>query len=204
MTILNGLPQLPSGLQTIINAVNVLGVNLNSVLPNSATSAVWGIFDSEGNAVMAADTMLSFDYRNDFDIAEYPQEQGAFTSYNKVNRPFDIRIRLAKGGSETERSAFLSDVQLNAESLDLYQIITPDAVYLNANINHVDYHREQRNGATMLVVDVYFVEIRQASTTSGMTESNTQSISSPEAINAGQVQPSIPTDAQVALISSTA
>lgn len=122
----------------------------------------WGIFDDSGSPVAVPDTVVSVDYRQDYKISDYPVEQGGFESYDKVTVPYDARVRFAV---YSDRAGFLEAVASAAASLDLYTIVTPDAVYSDANIVHVDYTRSTRNGVSQVLVDVWLEEVRQTGTT---------------------------------------
>ena len=64
-----------------------------------------GIF-LEGIPVVTAESVISFEYRQDYTIADYPVEGGVFESYDKVQVPFLAKIRFAQGGSTADREAF--------------------------------------------------------------------------------------------------
>lgn len=85
-------------------------------------TAAWGIFDKDLNQVLTADSVLDFDSRNEWRVANFPIQAGAFASYNKVTMPPETVVRLAKGGGVGERSQFLADINTIAASLDLYTI----------------------------------------------------------------------------------
>ncbi len=198
---LPGLPALPPALQRAIDGLNAATaalVVLDQFFPGP--QPVWGIFDQAGNNVLVADTVVSFDFRNDWKISDYPQEDGAFGSYNKVATPFDIRIRFSVGGSADDRAQFLTDAQAVADSIDLYSVVTPEATYLNCNVAHIDYHREQHDAANRIVLDVWLNEIRQGSSETGMSVGNVKIPSSSDPESAGQVQAVNPSDNDVSAI----
>lgn len=126
----------------------------------------WGIFDESGNSVVPHDSVVAFDYRQEYAISDYPVEKGAFQSYDKVAVPFDVRFRFTTFGAQAVRAEFLDTLATAAASLDLFTATTPDALYSSANIVHYDYHRETRNGGVgMIVVDVWLREVRETGTT---------------------------------------
>jgi hypothetical protein len=120
-------------------------------------------FDN-GNPVVTPDSVLSFEYRNEQKISNYPIEKGSFQTYNKVSSPYDIRLRMTcNGQGQMTRDVFLATMQTMNESINLYSIVTPDATYTNCNVTHFDYRRESRNGVQMLTVDVWLQEVRTPS-----------------------------------------
>lgn len=157
---------------------------------------VWGIFDEFGAPLAVADTALSVEYRGDSRTSKYPQEQGGFADYNKVQMPYNARVQLVCGGSDTRRAAFLSAIEAAKQSTMLFTVITPDATYENANVVSYDYRRTSKNGVTMIVAELYLEEVRQ---TVVAQFANTQNSASQDSANLGQVQGQVPTAAQSGL-----
>lgn len=154
----------------------------------------WGIYLG-GAPVVLADNVVSFDYRQQWAISDFPVERGAFASYNKVQIPFDGRFRFTAGGSDANRSALLSSITAIAGDLNLYTIVTPTAIYPSVNVTHYDYSQTATNGVGLLSVDVWTEEVRE---TAGQTMSNTQSPTAASQANGGTVQPAAATSAQTA------
>lgn len=162
-----GVPSLlrdPSKIIGTVAGVINIGRQIASLFGFGATT--WGVFDSAGNTVAIADSVLSLDYANSSRVSNYPVEAGAFASYNKVANPYDVRVRLARGGTEAERSAFIKALDYAANSLNLYVIVTPEATYKDANIESFDYRRENTNGANIILAELRIVEIRQSAVAS--------------------------------------
>lgn len=169
---------------------------------SSATSAAqWGLFDSGNNMVITPDSFLGLESMKEYRVADYPIENGAFGSYNKVETPFIGKVTYGKGGLESDRTQFLLDIQSAASSLDLYSLITPEISYPNVNVTHYDYRRTSKNGVTMLTVEVWVEEIRDVVTAAF---SNTQKPEGANTSNDGGVQPQTPTASQSAAMTETA
>lgn len=145
----------------------------------------WGIFSSSGSPVVLADNVLTMEYRQDWSIADFPIEQGGFESYDKVNNPFMARIRFGCGGSVERRQAFLNSISNIAGDLKLYNVVTPEQVYLNVNIARYDYKRSADSGLGLMQVEVHLLEIRQNTATAF---SATKSPSGASPTNNGTVQ----------------
>lgn len=141
----------------------------------------WMILSSDGSPAIVPDTVPRFEYRGEARVADYPMEQGAFASYNKVAMPFDIRMVMVCSGLNYAQSAaqaikniagigigqnlmqkpdFLDSLDYMLSTTDLFAIVTPDRTYNSLNLEHYDYRRETTNGATMLIVEAWFREIR--------------------------------------------
>ena len=182
---LPGVPQLlrnpldPVELVTQILTGDVLGIINNVLRP------VWGIFDQNGQPMAIADTVTTLEYRGDSRISDYPQEQGAFGSYNKVQMPYEARVQLVRGRNAVARSAFLEAIEAAKQSTALYTVVTPERTYANANIVAYDVRRETRDGATLLKVNVHLEEVR---VTGVAAFGNTQNPASADPSSQGQVQ----------------
>lgn len=194
-----GVPPLLNSVNNAINTAILLASDALAVINFfSARKVTWGIF--LGNTqVVVPDSIISLEYKRDYRIADYPMEQGAFESYNKVKIPYDLHIRMTKGGTVADRSAFLVAISGMADSLSLYSVRTPEGYYPNLNVQHVDYKREALHGVGLITVDVWLVEIRQAAVPS-FTNTAAPSGSDPAAV--GTVQPAPTPKAQVQAITS--
>lgn len=160
--------------------------------------AQWGIFDSDGNAVLVGDSTFGVEFTKTRRISDYPVEKGGFASYNKVAIPYDFRITFTKGGTQSERQDFLDAVDGVVDSLKLYDAVTPEKIYPDANAVHYDYRRTATHGVTMLTVDVFMEEVRQKATA---TFTNTKKPEGAGKVDDGTVQADTPTDAQQSSLS---
>lgn len=177
-----GVPPLPRSPVATVAAISLLVADAISFFGLSIAPR-WGIF-RDGLPVVIADSVVTFDYKRDWTIANYPVEKGAFESYDKVSNPFEPRIRFAAGGSEVERQLLLDSIAAIAGTLDLYDVVTPEVIYQSANITHYDYRRSAHSGVGLLVIDVWLMEVRVTA-----TSAFTKSASSASVQNNGIVQP---------------
>ncbi len=146
-------------------------------------------------------SIVDFEYKQDWTLSEYQVEQGAFQSYDKVQLPFDVRMRVAAGGSEANRASLLTTVEGIANSIELYNVATPEEFYLNCNVSHYDYKRTAINGVGLLVVDIWLTEIRVTSTSS-FSNTQTPGTAGQQALGNVQALPQIPA-ATSQLVTST-
>lgn len=154
----------------------------------------WGIYLG-GAPVIIADTVVSVEYKRDFSISDYPLEQGAFETYDKVELPFDVHVKFASGGSPAARQEMIDSIEGILGDLNFYDIVTPDAVYTSVNILHHDYRRTATNGLGMVVSEVWGRQVRVSAQTAFTA---TQSPSGSDPVAGGQVQPAAPSGAQEA------
>jgi hypothetical protein len=148
----------------------------------------WGVF-LDGVPVIEADSTVDFEFKQDFPISTYPVEQGGFQSYDKVQLPAEIRVRYAAGGTEANRQSFLVSIDSNINTTTLYDVVTPEAVYLSYCFTHRDFARRAKNGVGLIIVDLWLEEIRE---TSAATFTNTQSPAVAGQSGQGNVQPQTP------------
>lgn len=157
-------------------------------------AAPWGIYRS-GVPVVVADNVVAFQFKKQWAISDYPVERGAFESYDKVEIPFDGGFRFTAGGSDAKRTALLTSIDAIDGDLNLYDLVTPNAVYVGGNVTRYDYQQTAQNGVGLLQVDVFMMEVRELA---GAVLSSTQSPSDASAVNGGPVQPTEATATQAA------
>jgi hypothetical protein len=187
-----GVPPLLRQIGAIENTVSLVLsdalIILNMFLPTQ-----WGIFDANSLPVLTPDTVLEVATRKEYLVSNAPQEAGSFLSYNKVEQPYDLRVSMAIAGNVIDRSDFLQDLAGVAKALDLVTVITPEIAYPNLNVSHFDYRRTQKNGAYILIVDVWLIEIRQVG---APTFTNTATPAGAAQVNGGTVAPQTPPASQ--------
>lgn len=180
-----GVPNLGSFASGTISllAGDILSTLLNLLRPR------WGIYQF-GLPIVPCDNCVSVDVRQDWNVADFPVEEGGFQNYDKVTNPFSVRVRLSTGTDAAKRTAMLQTIRELCDSLDLVDIVTPEEIYSDVNLVHFDYRRNAQF-AGLLVVDIWCQEVRQ-----GATSSFTKSASSADIQNGGTAQAASPTPAQ--------
>lgn len=161
-----GVPALPS---YSANNISLLVADVTFAI-NSLFGPQWGIF-LDGAQAFPYQSILDFDYKQDFPISDYQVEEGGFQSYDKVTLPFDVKVRVVSGGSESEREALLTAVHDAAATLDLFDVVSPERTYVGCNITHFDYKRSSSSGVGIIIIDIWFTEVRESATA---TFANTQ------------------------------
>lgn len=180
-----GVPRLSS-----FSALDVilLTIDLISAIEGFGTQE-WGIFNA-GVPAFEFNSVINFEYRRDWSIADYQVEEGGFQSYDKVQHPYDVRMTLVSRGTESSRQALLESIEQVADSLDLLDVVTPEKTYVECNISHFDLRRNAKSGVGIISVDVWLVEIRQTST-STFTNTKSPNVAGQQAL--GNQQPQNPT-----------
>ena len=130
-------------------------------------SAQWGIF-LNGAAVVTANNVMGVEYRAEWAISDFPVEEGGFESFDKVQLPFDVRVRFCSDGTPAGRAALLNSLDAIDGDLNLYDVVTPEFVYSSVNIAHVDYRRTAQNGVGIIQAEVWLLRVN-VNTQSGVT-----------------------------------
>lgn len=158
-----------------------VGINLNmgnastALGQSAATPAIWGIYDQSNKLVAASSsptavqTVTTFEYTKEMEVATMPIEEGGFTNFNKVEKPAEVNVTLSFQGTQSDRAAFLSAIEKATESTNLYNIVTPEGPYNNYSINRFNVSRTASRGATLLSVDLSISQIRTASASFSQT-----------------------------------
>lgn len=177
----DGLPDLPTGVNVFTDVVLLVA---DAVSLFFGVTPQWGIF-LDGQPVVVADNVVAFGFKKSARISKYPQEQGAFASYNKVSLPGEPRLKFSTGGSVADRQAFIDSIAPLIDDLNLYDVVTPEVTYSGYNVVNYDYPRTA-DKAGLITVDVWLEEVVIA----GASEfSNTASPTDSGQTNNGLVQP---------------
>lgn len=194
-----GLPALPPTAATPVLTLALSEASSALLWQASQSPPAWGVFDDQGNLLIEPDSILDFTNRAQRDISKFPVQRGSFADYNKVAQPFEVVLRLSKGGTETDRATFLQALDNLLDSIDLCTVTTPERVYLNLNAGHYEVVRRGVRGAFFLTeVDVYFEEILQTNaqyTTTDVQLPDAQDEAAQPVSNVGNVQPQVPSSA---------
>lgn len=167
----------------LVSAIS--GGNPLSII-ESITTPRWGIYLPDTmEKMIEPDSVLAFEYRGEARISDYPVEEGGFRSYNKVQQPFDIRMKMTCSGAGTltnvgsvgvsgisagmTRQTFIETLETMKISLLVFNVVTPDFVYKSLNLVHFDYKRTNTDGVTLLTADLYLREVMQTVDTSYQT-----------------------------------
>ena len=188
----SGLPSLLSGVAALTNKYSLISADAVRVLQLFSNSTQWGIYNN-GTLAISPDSIQSLNFKNEYKISDYPQELGAFESYNKVKTPYSIKIRMSKAGTDVQRKQFLTDVENATGSLALFDTIMPERTYSNGNIISYEFVRQTTGGIGILIIDLNIEEVRTNTTTS---YTYTALASGKDPSSTGAVQTQTPTSSQ--------
>jgi hypothetical protein len=166
--------------QSLTNTFN----NVVTAAENFNLSGIGSALLGTQTPIIKCDSVIDFNYSIDAQVPTYPIEAGGFSSYNKVQTPFNIKMTMALSGSfsltsaiqgaltgtlsgglggltgVTARSNMLTQLENARHSLALVNVVTPERTFQNCNVVHYDYDRSATSGATLLLVDIWLAEIR--------------------------------------------
>lgn len=170
---------------TIPSLPELVNLGLGGLADLLFGTPLWGLYEQDGQPAVVFDTFLGIRFRDGGRISSFPVEQGTFSSFNKVETPYDASIRLAHSGDMASRNVMLAVLERIAGSTDLYSVVTPEIVYASANLVNYAYTRDTRNGSSMLIVELQLEEVRQTAVAQ-FTETEAPSGADPQ--SNGQVQ----------------
>ena len=127
-----------------------------------ALAQVYGVFDVATNLpVFDYDTFVDFKLQANVKVSDFPVEQGSFATYNKVNHPNKVKVKLAVTDTPARRHAFLITLDTVLKSTQLVNVVTQDATYLNVTLDTYSYERTKVGGWGKVVAELSFLEVRQ-------------------------------------------
>lgn len=157
-----GIPNLlrPPSAGAVVTAIlgRAAGAAWNYLFPGPA----WGVYTA-GTTTPAVDvsSVVALGLRKSSNVSDYKIETGSFVSYNKVETPRIVQIRITREGSELERAVLLNWLETQVKAPTLFDIVMPELRYANMTLIDFAVDRTATASLGMLVVDCGFQEIRQ-------------------------------------------
>jgi hypothetical protein len=188
-----------SAISSIQGVVAMVSSDLGLVFGSPAVQPLWGVFDATTlKSVLNADSFLSFRGKGATKLVDFPIQNGAFNTYDKVRIPGTVTLRISKSGTVSDRAALLAQVNALLASITLYSVVTPEQTYTNMNMEDFELVRDDQRGAFFFTqLDLNFREIRPVTavyttTTSAPDLSNAQAPAAQPPANLGNVAPGTP------------
>ena len=121
----------------------------------------YGIYDPvTGEPVLDYDSFVNCHIEGKMVVSDFPVEQGGFATYNKVNKPMTLKVRIAVAEGGDRRHKLLLALDKLMKSTQLMNVVAKDATYLNQTLEDYSYLRDVKNG-TGILIDLKFTEVRQ-------------------------------------------
>ena len=190
-----GVPAMPPGAK-IVTGISALASD-GAFISRFFLAPQWGIFSPDGQGYITGDAVRGVDYRKEANVSDYPVEQGAFASYNKVKMPRECRIVFMNSGAggllgqlipglsllssisqltgglsiqAQMRAQLMTVLDVLVDTLTLVSVVTPEFTYSNMNVVRHSYQRDARSGsASNIPLEVSLREIRQTGTSTYKT-----------------------------------
>lgn len=194
-----------------------------------ATSGSLGL-STGGKPVITPDSVLSLEWHGEERISDFPVEDGGFASFNKVAVPYDLRVIMTCAGlnyvqsvlspvtqqlnqalagvglafgQPMSRESFLAALDSMLDSTQLYNIVTPDKVYKNVNLVSYSHAKKHDEGATMIVAELTFREVRTSISASYSSRIVSTSKSAASPVNVGTLSASSASTSQTSMFNSS-
>jgi len=129
----------------------------------------WGIYNATGARVLDVDSVLQVEFNSEYDLPTYPLEQGSFATYNKVEKPFRVMMRVARGGTDAAIRAFKDALDRIKGSLELFTVVTAQYSHVGVNVATVGYKRASDAGVSQVTADITLQQIRTTAATAFTT-----------------------------------
>lgn len=159
---MNGIPNLlrPPSVGAVVTAIlgRAAGAAWNYLFPGPT----WGVYTA-GTTTQAVtvSSVVALGLRKSSNVSDYKIETGSFVSYNKVETPRGVQIRITREGTELERATLLNWLETNVKAPTLFDIVMPELRYSNMTLIDYAADRGATSGLGMLIVDCTFQEIRE-------------------------------------------
>ena len=178
------IPTVPKGLPTVPNVpgvppldrlgdksallepANVFSSSIQKVpylrgILQAASAEKWGVFNKGGDQVIVSESFSELSFNGPAKIARFYVEKGTFANYNKVIDPDETTVVLIKTGTYYELGTYIDEVEKLRQSVELYDIVTPERSLTNVNLESFDYSRRRSEGVNLIQFNLHFIEIRE-------------------------------------------
>lgn len=172
---------------TVLNSNSSADSNSNAI----NTGSEWAVVARNKGLSVQFDGIMDIDVKNESKVLTSPIEKSSFAAYNKVETPLDVVITGASQQDGAAQSAILDALNKLVSGAELVDIVTPTAVYLKMTLESYSYKRTATDGASLLVVELHAIEVREVETT---RVTKTKRASSAKTQKTGQTQTKKPSN----------
>ena len=172
---------------TVLNSSSSADSNSNAI----NTGSEWAVVTRNKGLSVQFDGIMDIDVKNESKVLTSPIEKSSFAAYNKVETPLDVVITGASQQDGATQSAILDALNKLVSGTELVDIVTPTAVYLKMTLESYSYKRTATDGASLLVVELHAIEVREVETT---RVTKTKRASSAKTQKTGQTQTKKPSN----------
>lgn len=158
------IPGVPALLNKAVQAFvpTLLGNAAASLWNYLFPAAQWGIFKPGGaTPAVIVSSVVAVGARKESAVSDFRLESGSFTTYNKVETPRAVPIRITREGNAAERAELLAWAEEAVVATTLFDIATPETAYANMTLQSYSIERSAQSGAGLIVLDCLFQQVRQ-------------------------------------------
>jgi len=120
---------------------------------------LWAVLDSKYQRFCNYTSIGGDDISAETDVPTEPIENGKLAAYNKIIKPFQVKVTLLFDGAYSNQEQALAQIEAARQGTALFIVVTPSQVFKNCSLVNYDYTRSQSGGAHLLAVDCSFSEI---------------------------------------------
>jgi hypothetical protein len=120
---------------------------------------LWAVLDSKYQRFCNYTSIEGDDISAETDVPTEPIENGKLAAYNKIIKPFQVKVTLLFDGAYSNQEQALAQIEAARQGTALFIVVTPSQVFKNCSLVNYDYTRSQSGGAHLLAVDCSFSEI---------------------------------------------
>lgn len=216
---LPGVPQLARASAVVGNISLAVGAVQSFLGLAAQQKPAWGVFlarkgtgvltrSNIGDPVITPDNFTEFGVHASWKLSTFPIQDGAFSSYNKVVIPRTVSLKMTKGGTVQQRTQLLAQIAGIAKDTNFYNILVPEGVYLDFNVESTVLRRVGQTGAYYFAdLEIIFQNIRSVTGQYSTTTANTTNAQNPVATppqNLGTQSPQTAVPTSVAQAAATA
>lgn len=155
----------------------------------SILSDLWMVVDNDSLSEVASfDTFVSQEFKGEADVSKLPVE-GSFMSYNKVMKPKEVTVTMAKSGIPYLLESTITALDEYRNSTKLISVITPYGLYDSMSLANLSYTLKREDGG-MLVVTLGLQEVRIVTPqyTTGISSAKSRNKGNAGTVNRGKQQ----------------
>lgn len=151
----------------------------------------WGLLGADDQKICDYEGILEVSNSSSSQILTEPLENGQLAAFNKVQQPENVRVLLSLGSDPTkqrESMTRLKQFKGGTGSGFLCKLISPSEVSENLSLESIGQTRTSQSGATLLTVELTFVQIRVVQVTSQQLAWSPKNPTGADPVNSGRVQ----------------
>lgn len=151
----------------------------------------WGLLGADDQKICDYEGILEVSNSSTSQVLTEPIENGQLAAFNKVQQPDNVRVVLSLGSDPTKQRASLTRLKQfkGGTGTDfLCKLISPSEVSENLSLESIGQTRTSQSGATLLTVELTFVQIRVVQVVSQQFAWSPKNPTGDDPVNSGRVQ----------------